>query len=189
MTEPSNREKLQSESFPLLQRTADPLLFTPGPLSTSRAVKQAMLCDVGTWDKDFAAVVASVRRSLLQVAGVSQEQGFEAILMQGQRHLRHGSRGRLDGAPGRKAPGPRQRGVWRAFRQDRLDAADPVDRPAIPRESNSFRRGRRRLPGRGPRDYQRGDRPLRDHQRHRQSDRGDRSRRQTAWGASFRSTP
>ena len=61
----------------------DLLLFTPGPLTTSKAVKQAMLRDVGTWDREFSNVVADVRQSLLAVAGVSKEQGYEAVLMQG----------------------------------------------------------------------------------------------------------
>jgi 2-aminoethylphosphonate-pyruvate transaminase len=61
----------------------DPLLFTPGPLTTSKTVKQAMLRDVGSWDREFSQVVAGVRRSLLAVAGVSQRQGYEAVLMQG----------------------------------------------------------------------------------------------------------
>jgi 2-aminoethylphosphonate-pyruvate transaminase len=61
----------------------DLLLFTPGPLTTSKTVKQAMLRDVGSWDREFSDVVAGVRRSLLAVAGVSQQQGYEAVLMQG----------------------------------------------------------------------------------------------------------
>jgi 2-aminoethylphosphonate-pyruvate transaminase len=61
----------------------DLLLFTPGPLTTSKTVKQAMLRDVGTWDREFSDVVAGVRHSLLAIAGVSKEQGYEAVLMQG----------------------------------------------------------------------------------------------------------
>jgi 2-aminoethylphosphonate-pyruvate transaminase len=68
-----------ARSFP----AHDLLLFTPGPLTTSKTVKQAMLRDVGTWDREFSAVVANVRRSLLAVAGLSQQQGYEAVLMQG----------------------------------------------------------------------------------------------------------
>jgi 2-aminoethylphosphonate-pyruvate transaminase len=61
----------------------DKLLFTPGPLTTSLAVKQAMLRDLGSRDGEFTEVVRAVRRGLLAVAGVSQEQGYEAVLMQG----------------------------------------------------------------------------------------------------------
>jgi len=61
----------------------DLLLFTPGPLTTSKTVKQAMLRDVGSWDREFSEVVAGVRSSLLAVAGVSKQQGYEAVLVQG----------------------------------------------------------------------------------------------------------
>lgn len=61
----------------------DPLLFTPGPLTTSRTVKQAMLRDAGSWHSDFNAIVAGVRESLLRLAGTSREAGFEVVPMQG----------------------------------------------------------------------------------------------------------
>lgn len=61
----------------------DKLLFTPGPLTTSLSVKQAMLRDAGSWHSDFNALVASLRARLLSLAGVTREQGWEAILLQG----------------------------------------------------------------------------------------------------------
>ncbi len=61
----------------------DKLLFTPGPLTTSRTVKEAMLRDVGSRDAEFLAVVADVRARLLALAGVSRERGYEAVLVQG----------------------------------------------------------------------------------------------------------
>jgi 2-aminoethylphosphonate-pyruvate transaminase len=61
----------------------DKLLFTPGPLTTSLTVKQAMLRDAGSWHSDFNALVASVRSRLLTLAEVTREQGWEAILLQG----------------------------------------------------------------------------------------------------------
>lgn len=60
---------------------ADKLLFTPGPLTTSRTVKQAMLRDVGSRDGEFLRVVADVRKRLLAIGGVKS--GYEAVLMQG----------------------------------------------------------------------------------------------------------
>ncbi|HEY9170973.1 MAG TPA: 2-aminoethylphosphonate--pyruvate transaminase [Verrucomicrobiae bacterium] len=59
------------------------LLFTPGPLTTSATVKEAMLVDVGSRDDEFIAVVRDIRRQLLTLGGVSQAQGYEAILLQG----------------------------------------------------------------------------------------------------------
>lgn len=65
-------------------RTArDKPLFTPGPLTTSLTVKQAMLRDLGSRDDEFIAVIQRVRDRLLTVAGVSQKQGYECVLMQG----------------------------------------------------------------------------------------------------------
>jgi 2-aminoethylphosphonate-pyruvate transaminase len=61
----------------------DKTLFTPGPLTTSRTVKQAMLRDLGSRDAGFIRIVDDVRRSLLAVAGVSRDDGYEAVLMQG----------------------------------------------------------------------------------------------------------
>ena len=58
-------------------------LFTPGPITTSAAVKQAMLVDVGSRDDDFIAVVREIRQQLLAVGGVSEVEGYAAVLMQG----------------------------------------------------------------------------------------------------------
>jgi 2-aminoethylphosphonate-pyruvate transaminase len=61
----------------------DKLLFTPGPLTTSLSVKQAMLHDAGSWHSDFNALVVAVRRDLLQIAGLYAEGGWEVVLLQG----------------------------------------------------------------------------------------------------------
>ena len=65
------------------RRSGDPILFTPGPLTTSHTVKEAMLRDVGSRDAAFIATVARIRERLLMLAGVSQAGGYEAVLMQG----------------------------------------------------------------------------------------------------------
>lgn len=59
------------------------LLFTPGPLTTSPTVKEAMLVDIGSRDDEFISLVRNVRRQLLALGGVSQAQGYEAVLVQG----------------------------------------------------------------------------------------------------------
>ncbi|MCP5368705.1 MAG: 2-aminoethylphosphonate--pyruvate transaminase [Hyphomicrobiales bacterium] len=46
----------------------DPLLLTPGPLTTSAATKAAMLHDWGSRDDNFIAINARVRRRLLDIA-------------------------------------------------------------------------------------------------------------------------
>ncbi len=58
-------------------------LFTPGPLTTSNSVKQAMLHDLGAHDDDFIDVVVQVREGLLRVAGLSREAGWEVVPLQG----------------------------------------------------------------------------------------------------------
>lgn len=68
---------------PALPRAADKPLFTPGPLTTSQSVKLAMLRDLGSRDSEFIAIVRQVRDELLALAGVSQRDGYEAVLMQG----------------------------------------------------------------------------------------------------------
>jgi 2-aminoethylphosphonate-pyruvate transaminase len=62
--------------------TVDKLLFTPGPLSTSKTVKEAMLHDLGSRDASFIEIVRKVRRRLLQIGGVDGGT-YEAVLMQG----------------------------------------------------------------------------------------------------------
>lgn len=61
----------------------DKLLFTPGPLTTSCTVKQAMLHDAGSRDPGFIRLVQEIRRQLLQLSGANREAGYEAVLIQG----------------------------------------------------------------------------------------------------------
>jgi len=58
------------------------LLFTPGPLTTSATVKEAMLRDLGSLDSDFLASVHSIRTRLLALGSYPPED-YECILMQG----------------------------------------------------------------------------------------------------------
>jgi 2-aminoethylphosphonate-pyruvate transaminase len=61
----------------------DKLLFTPGPLTTSLSVKEAMLHDAGSWHWEFNALVGEIRERLLHLAGVSRDEGYECIPLQG----------------------------------------------------------------------------------------------------------
>lgn len=69
---------------------ADKLLFTPGPLTTSRTVRQAMLRDLGSRDGEFIAVVREVRRALLEIGQGGS--AYEAVLVQGRMAEVHGKR-------------------------------------------------------------------------------------------------
>ena len=59
----------------------DPVLLTPGPLTTSLQTKSAMLRDWGSWDAAFNAVTAKVRRQLLDV--IHGEETHVCVPMQG----------------------------------------------------------------------------------------------------------
>jgi len=66
-----------------MQPSPDKLLFTPGPLTTSPTVKQAMLRDLGSRDDEFIQLIRSIRERLLELAGVSTAAGFTVIPVQG----------------------------------------------------------------------------------------------------------
>lgn len=59
----------------------EPYLLTPGPLTTSPSVKQAMLRDWGSWDDDFNGMTADICQRLLAIAG--GETSHVCIPMQG----------------------------------------------------------------------------------------------------------
>jgi len=48
-------------------RGNDPILLTPGPLTTSLETKQAMLRDWGSWDAAFNQITASICRDLVEI--------------------------------------------------------------------------------------------------------------------------
>jgi 2-aminoethylphosphonate-pyruvate transaminase len=62
-------------------RGNDPILLTPGPLTTSLATRQAMLRDWGSWDDAFNAVTASLCRDLVDVVHGGTD--YACVPMQG----------------------------------------------------------------------------------------------------------
>ncbi len=70
-----------STSAPL-PGSKDRILFTPGPLTTSRTVKQAMLRDLGSRDHEFIGIVRDMRRRLVELGGATEAQ-YTAIPVQG----------------------------------------------------------------------------------------------------------
>ena len=62
-------------------RGNDPILLTPGPLTTSLRTKQAMLNDWGSWDAAFNAITASLRRDLVAIVGGGSE--YTCVPLQG----------------------------------------------------------------------------------------------------------
>jgi 2-aminoethylphosphonate-pyruvate transaminase len=57
------------------------LLLTPGPLSTTPTVRQAMMRDWCTWDKDYNDIVQKIRSGLLTIGNAANE--YTSVLMQG----------------------------------------------------------------------------------------------------------
>ena len=57
------------------------LLLTPGPLTTSKRVKQVMLNDFCTWDDDYNSIVTGIRRQLTRLATATED--YTSVLMQG----------------------------------------------------------------------------------------------------------
>jgi 2-aminoethylphosphonate-pyruvate transaminase len=79
----------------------DPILLTPGPLTTSLATKQAMLRDWGSWDAAFNAITASLRRDLVEIVHGGDDytcvplQGSGTFRWKGHRHIGTARRQRL----------------------------------------------------------------------------------------------
>lgn len=65
-----------------MQAIAEKKLFTPGPLNTSIRVKEAMLRDLGSRDKEFINKIDEIRTKLLELSGVVKGD-YEAVVMQG----------------------------------------------------------------------------------------------------------
>jgi 2-aminoethylphosphonate-pyruvate transaminase len=60
----------------------EPYLLTPGPLTTSTRVKEAMLRDWGSWDEDFRAMTRLLRSELLSIIEDTRNE-YECVPMQG----------------------------------------------------------------------------------------------------------
>ena len=54
---------------PAASETGDPLLLTPGPLTTSKSVKEVMVHDWGSRDQTFIDINQAVRDDIVKVAG------------------------------------------------------------------------------------------------------------------------
>jgi len=62
-------------------RGNDPILLTPGPLTTSLETKQAMLRDWGSWDSAFNQITASICRDLVEIVHGGDE--YACVPLQG----------------------------------------------------------------------------------------------------------
>ncbi len=57
------------------------VLLTPGPLTTTRSVREAMTLDIGSWDSDCIQLVKEIREGLLALAGKRDD--LTCTLLQG----------------------------------------------------------------------------------------------------------
>src|SRR6187551_1165126 len=64
-----------------VSETGDPLLLTPGPLTTSKSVKSAMVHDWGSRDATFIRINQSVLTALTEIIGGGGD--FVTVPMQG----------------------------------------------------------------------------------------------------------
>jgi len=70
-----------TEEFPSASPSGDPWLLTPGPLTTSPEVKQAMLHDYGSRDQHLIAINQEMRDLLVKI--IDGEDDFTAVPLQG----------------------------------------------------------------------------------------------------------
>jgi len=64
------------------RKIKEKLLFTPGPLTTAKSVKEAGLRDLGSRDSEFISHVQQIRQKLLALANV-ESPAYEAVIIQG----------------------------------------------------------------------------------------------------------
>lgn len=58
------------------------ILFTPGPLTTTKTVKEAMIYDMGSRDGDFIGIVQEIRELLLSIVKLDPK-FYTSILLPG----------------------------------------------------------------------------------------------------------
>ncbi len=73
---PSDQSTIQAP------RLGEPYLLTPGPLTTSFEVKEAMLRDWGSWDDDFRTMTRTMRDQLLALLGDGRTD-YDCVPVQG----------------------------------------------------------------------------------------------------------
>jgi len=113
----------------------DPILLTPGPLTTSLATKQAMLRDWGSWDAGFNQITGSICRDLVDIVHGGDE--YACVPLQGSGTFSvEAAIGNLVPKSGRVlvpnngAYCARIVKVCRYLGRDAVDLALPEDRPA-----------------------------------------------------------
>ncbi len=74
--------QIQSKAVSHHMNNSHYLLLTPGPLTTSKSVKETMLNDFCTWDDDYNhAIVQTIRQRLVALS--TNASGYTSVLLQG----------------------------------------------------------------------------------------------------------
>jgi 2-aminoethylphosphonate-pyruvate transaminase len=76
-----NRILIASNKEMPVNLPSQPILLTPGPLTTSDRTREAMLRDWGSWDGDFNQITARIRRETLRI--VHGQETHECVPLQG----------------------------------------------------------------------------------------------------------
>ena len=100
-----------------LSQTGEAYLLTPGPLTTSPLIKQAMLRDWGSWDEDFRGMTRQLRQQLLAMLEDTKNE-FECVPMQGSGHLRRGIHAGFVATRRQQVTGVVQWCLWSAYSQN-----------------------------------------------------------------------
>ncbi len=177
-----------SSSKPLRRaasETGDPFLLTPGPLTTSRSVKAAMVHDWGSRDAGFLAINKAVLQRLPEIAKGGEDyvtvpvQGSGTFAVEAMLTSFVPPKGRVlllvNGAYGHRA-----KRILEIARRRTLVHETPEDTVARPREGGAHLEAHA-----FDHPYLRG--PLRDDLRHPQPDRRDRRARRRHMGRAFSS--
>ena len=122
-------------------RGNDPILLTPGPLTTSLRTKQAMLSDWGSWDAAFNSITASIRRDTVDIINGGDE--YTCVPLQGSGTLS------VEAAIGTLVPRDGKvlvpnKGAYCAHRSYLQVSESRSDRPRSPGRSTDYGRDRRR---------------------------------------------
>lgn len=120
------------------------VLFTPGPLTTTRSVKEAMLADIGSWDVDCIRLVSEIRAEMIKLCGGSRDD-LTCTLLQGSGSYAVESilgsaipgNGKLL-ILGNGAYGRRMKLIAEALRLEHIVMEDPEDTPHDPAALDHF---------------------------------------------------
>ncbi len=79
MSDDGNSRQVSDFGPPVM---GEPYLLTPGPLTTAASVKREMLKDWGSWDRDFRAMTAEMRKHLVGLVADGSAD-FDCVPIQG----------------------------------------------------------------------------------------------------------